>query len=123
MLEVLKPWFHRFIFTRFIDNPRAADPFSLAEVCRALPFASTSQRHDEVNGGQEELFVATNPEEAWELIHQTVGPNEVIVIAGSFFTAAEFRRLVSSRPLTGARSAKPGWGSPLAQDSGPELAT
>ena len=77
MLRVLLPRFDEVILTRYWSNPRGVPTDELELLCEGL---SLVPRH-----------VCADPETAWNLVGQIVGPEDLICITGSFFIAAELR--------------------------------
>ncbi len=91
MLGILVAGFDRIIVTRYVTNPRAIDTETLQrEVNRAVAMRA---------GPAPEIHVAATPQLAWEHVAERVVPEETVVIAGSFFIAAELRPLAIQRPL------------------------
>ena len=79
MLDGLLGRFDEVIFTRYLTNPRAAPPEELAR--RA--FESTGRRY----------AVRGEPGEAFRAVRRLAEPDDLICVTGSFFIAAEIRRL------------------------------
>ena len=87
ILEPLARRFGHVVATRFLDNPRAAQPEKVAETARRFVTQGTT------------IEVAETPQLAWEAAKQQVliegaAAGGVIVFAGSLLFAAEVRRLV-----------------------------
>ncbi len=82
MLCVLLPRFDEVILTRYWSNPRGVPTDELDLLCEEL---SPVPRH-----------VCADPETAWNLARQIVGPDDLICITGSFFIAAEMRAAMQS---------------------------
>ena len=80
MLEVLLPKFDAVIFTRYQTNPRGLPAEELMQLAAAT---SATQCH-----------LAADPATAWRLASRLAGPDHLICIAGSFFTAAEMRTAI-----------------------------
>ncbi|MEM6330741.1 MAG: folylpolyglutamate synthase/dihydrofolate synthase family protein [Planctomycetota bacterium] len=79
--RALAPAFGRVIATRFVENPRAVPPASLAEVFR--------------EAGAGRVATADDPASAWRLANEQTPRDGLVVIAGSFFIAAELRPVVA----------------------------
>jgi dihydrofolate synthase/folylpolyglutamate synthase len=90
MLRVLGPQFNQIVLTRYEQNPRAASVDVLQALAREVTTASCD--------------TAAHPAEAWGHLRRVVGPEHLVVIAGSFYIAAEMRRLVTANPLRPAPS-------------------
>ena len=86
MLESLLPWFETVLFTRFRNNPRAADPDDLASTAARIVDCRGAIAED---SGQ--LLVRPDAVTAWDTATQMVEPNGLICVTGSFFVAAEVR--------------------------------
>jgi dihydrofolate synthase/folylpolyglutamate synthase len=82
----LAPHFDRFVVTRYQENPRALSTARLAQTIRDHLIRKSVEMPD--------IVVSETPEEAWQYAIQTSLPGERICITGSFFLAAEMRRLV-----------------------------
>lgn len=78
ILSALAPEFDRVIATRFVENPRAVAPGRLAKGWRAAK-------------PQAVVLQAEEPLAAWRLALEVTPSDGLIVIAGSFFIAAELR--------------------------------
>ncbi len=85
MLEALAPRFDQIVLTRYENNPRAV---SVEELDAAARRVTTRPCH-----------LAATPAEAWRVVGRLAGPEHLISIAGSFFIAAEMRRLIREQPL------------------------
>ncbi len=81
MLERLTGRFDEVIFTRYTNNPRAVSPKKLLAVAVEL--------------GWQEPIVCTEPSDAFEEVSRRAKPEDLICITGSFFIAAELRRMFS----------------------------
>jgi dihydrofolate synthase / folylpolyglutamate synthase len=92
MLARLVPQFDAVVFTRYVENPRAMELEQLlAEAQRAQALAAAA------NGGAVRtaaLHVAPTPADAWQLARELTAPEDVLVVTGSFFLAAELRPLL-----------------------------
>lgn len=100
--RVLAPAFDRFLVTQYQENPRAADASELADLFRAI----LGEKTEEQAGLQERkgsvpanlspsVEVCPTPSDAWRRAGEITGTDDLIVITGSFFIAAEMRPLVS----------------------------
>ncbi len=84
MLRLLLPHFEHVILTRYLNNPRAMAPETLARLTRKIAFQLGRDRMP--------LHVQPDPASAWRLAHALATPGHVICVAGSFFLAAEVRQ-------------------------------
>lgn len=91
MLRVLLPHFDRVVFTRYADNPRAADPQQLVQVARLL--AAQLQQASHAGDGPE-LVVCPLPSDAIANFCAFEDPDALVCVAGSFFLAAQLRPLL-----------------------------
>jgi dihydrofolate synthase/folylpolyglutamate synthase len=87
IIEPLARRFGHVIATRFLDNPRAAQPEKVAETARRFVTLGMT------------IEVADTPQLAWEAAKRLVtkngaAGNGAVVFAGSLLFAAEVRRLV-----------------------------
>ena len=99
MLEVLGPYFEQIVLTRYRTNPRAVDLQELSSLA--------------VSVTQADCRACDTPERAWEHVRRTADPDHTVVVAGSFFLAAEMRRLIIADPCQPAAE-------PFACDAGPQ---
>jgi dihydrofolate synthase / folylpolyglutamate synthase len=123
IVRELAPYFDRFIVTQYQENPRATpaeklsrllvaallknQPFSrdaTAERVELIVSAEDSNKCEAKNGASPDIAILPTPQQAWRHVIETSIPGERICITGSFFLAAEMRRLV----LDYATSANPG---------------
>ncbi len=81
--------FDRFVVTQYQDNPRAIGADDLAQIVR-----------DILCGARADVCVSPTPHEAWQYVCSTAIPQERVCIAGSFYLAAEMRRLVLASAAT-----------------------
>lgn len=79
MLRRLAPAFHTAVLTAFHNNPRAVPPEDLLQIWRSI---SDRPAH-----------VFTNSDEALAFCRRIAGRDSLICVTGSFFLAAEVRRL------------------------------
>ena len=82
IIEPLARRFGHVVATRFLENPRAAQPEKVAETARRLVPEGTT------------VEVAETPQLAWEAAKRRLGSDGAIVFTGSLLFAAEVRRLV-----------------------------
>ncbi len=80
MLDLLLPRFDTVIFTRYQTNPRGMPADELLRLAETHP---RTNRH-----------LAADPAAAWRLATELAGPEHLVCIAGSFFTAAEMRTVM-----------------------------
>jgi dihydrofolate synthase/folylpolyglutamate synthase len=87
ILRALAPGFNRFVVTQYQENPRAVPARRLAEVL-ATQLAALGQ-------SAKEIVVCPLPTEAWRnaVAATADAENQMVVITGSFFLAAELRPL------------------------------
>lgn len=87
MLAILLPRFHHIVFTRFLNNPRSTPPQELEAVASLLGA-------DLPDCNQAEREVCDDPVLAWNAVKQRNTEEDLICVTGSFFIAAEMRRLI-----------------------------
>ncbi len=87
MLAELLGQFDHVILTRYLDNPRAVPVEELAAAASALT--------------DREFGICAGPAEAWDEARRLAAPEDLICVTGSFFTAAQLRREVLTRPYGG----------------------
>jgi dihydrofolate synthase/folylpolyglutamate synthase len=80
ILEVLLPHFQQVIFTRFTNNPRAADPAHLADLARTIE--------------RKEVAIEPQPELAWQKARTATGHDGLICVTGSVFLAGQLRPII-----------------------------
>lgn len=90
IVRELVPHFNRVFVTEYQDNPRAVDAEQLARIVRSEGFTDMPLTH------------CATPGEAWEQVCRTAEPGELVVIAGSFYLAAELRPAVLARQSVAA---------------------
>ena len=83
--RALAPNFLRIVATRYIENPRAMPPAKLAATLRAV-------------APKLEVTLSDHPTNAYAAATALAGIDGAVVVAGSFFLAAEVRRLVTQTP-------------------------
>lgn len=74
MLEKLKEYFHHFIITKYSNNPRCVSAEKILPLLNGQSF--------EVSG---------NPKEAYAMAIESLGRDDLLVVAGSMFLAGELR--------------------------------
>lgn len=79
-LRLLLPEFETVILTRYVDNPRAVPPEELRSIAAAM--------------SDRPVHVTDEPVSAWKLARKLAGPEDLIVVTGSFFLVAELRELI-----------------------------
>jgi len=84
MLAELLGQFDDVILTRYLDNPRAVPLKEIAAVASGLT--------------DRELRTCDTPAEAWDEARRLASRDDLICVTGSFFTAAQMRHEVLSRP-------------------------
>ncbi len=94
MLEALLPRFDEVIFTRYWSNPRAVPAEDLDAAAEGI---GTATRH-----------VCPDPQTAWRLAMRVATQQHLIVIAGSFFIAAEMRAVIEQTGGTAGATKTPG---------------
>jgi dihydrofolate synthase/folylpolyglutamate synthase len=77
--------FDRVIFTRYTSNPRSVPPEELAALAQQLTGQTAT--------------VCAEPSDAWDEISRLAHPDDLVCVTGSFFIAAEIRRIIADRPL------------------------
>ena len=80
LLEQLAPKFDAIVLTRYRNNPRSVPVEHLHRAWRAI-----SKRR---------VFQTADPADAWKLARQSANPDDLICVTGSFFIAAEIRKLI-----------------------------
>ncbi len=83
MLQALLPRFDTVALTRYTSNPRSAAPEELARLAH------------ELSGQRPPAF--TEPAAAWHAAKAQAEPDDLICVTGSFFIAAEVRRLFTAK--------------------------
>ena len=85
MLRLLVPCFDHIICTEYHENPRAYSAEKL--FTQANEIAKSS-------GANATIELRLTPEAAWSLLQESLEPNDVACVTGSFFIASEFRQLI-----------------------------
>ncbi len=107
MLAHLRGCFDEILFTRYLDNPRAVPPEELAACAarlsaeeRPLPAGRNGPRCGWEGSAPRPVSspwpVYGDPAGAWAAAIGRSRPDDLICITGSFFLAAEIRRLLRS---------------------------
>jgi dihydrofolate synthase/folylpolyglutamate synthase len=86
ILQAIVPHFDRYIATQYQENPRAVPAEFLAQT---LTDVLASRRG--------ELVICPTPALAWHYIRSTTLAHELVCVTGSFFLAAEMRRLIQGK--------------------------
>ncbi len=87
MLELLAQPSIVLFFTQFQNNPRAVPVDALVETMSAIA-------SDEKVAAKIEILSVPTPIEAFQLAKSTCGNDDILVISGSFFLAAELLPIV-----------------------------
>jgi dihydrofolate synthase / folylpolyglutamate synthase len=91
MLRLLLAEFDVAILTRFLNNPRAADPDVLIQTAEQIAVEQGAA----CSGAEScRLITRDNSTDAWDLARSLAGGDDVICVAGSFFLASELRSLI-----------------------------
>ena len=85
MLGRLLPRFDRIVLTRYECNPRSVPPDELARLALRL--------------GNHTPLICSTPAAAWDAVCDWAADDDLVVVAGSFFIAADMRRQFDRRPL------------------------
>ncbi len=87
VLRPLLPLFNQVLVTQFLENPRAREAKALAELVGQLMAEHPTDQKPTIP-------IVSTPADAWCKAVRGTDPSGVIVVAGSFFLAAEVRRLI-----------------------------
>jgi dihydrofolate synthase / folylpolyglutamate synthase len=87
MLRLILPAFDTVILTQYLNNPRAMEAEQLLKLALDL-------RAGHGPPASPVLHAAVRPPDAWRLAQTIARPEDLICITGSFFLAAELRKLV-----------------------------
>jgi dihydrofolate synthase/folylpolyglutamate synthase len=79
MLRCLLPHFHRTILTQYLNNPRAVPVEELAAAARELT--------------GEDYPAYQDPIRAWKAVRALASPEDLICVTGSFYIAAQIRKI------------------------------
>jgi dihydrofolate synthase/folylpolyglutamate synthase len=90
MLRLLLPRFDELVLTRYQDNPRGVPLEKLTALVRRL--------------GARRYHALATPPEAWARARALAADDDLVCITGSFFLAAELRRVILAEA---ARTAPP----------------
>ena len=93
MVAELCPAFDHVVFTRYTSNPRSVPAEELAAAAA---------------GACRSYWVCPDPPSAWDHVRAVARPDDMIVIAGSFFLAADMRVEIDARPLSFAMGSAKG---------------
>jgi dihydrofolate synthase/folylpolyglutamate synthase len=88
MLAELLPACDEIVFTRYLNNPRGVPPQELHELATAILATSSNEKLAPT------CHCFERPEEAWAWVQSRTTAEQLIGITGSFFFAAEMRRLL-----------------------------
>jgi dihydrofolate synthase/folylpolyglutamate synthase len=83
ILQTIVPHFDRYIVTQYQENPRAVPAEVLADILM-----------DVLASGRGEVVISPTPALAWQYVQSTTVTQELVCVTGSFFLAAEMRRLI-----------------------------
>jgi dihydrofolate synthase/folylpolyglutamate synthase len=92
IVRELVPHFCRVVVTEYQENPRAVPTARLGQ------FVRTELDRLGRSAAAEDVAELPLPLEAWQHLASTTGPDELLCITGSFFIAAELRRLLLATP-------------------------
>jgi dihydrofolate synthase/folylpolyglutamate synthase len=93
IIRELAPLFRRVVVTAYQENPRSVPTTKLARWVRAEYIRLGRRDADSC------ALEAPLPIDAWKLVESMAGPEELVCITGSFFIAAELRRVLLAAPL------------------------
>ena len=101
MLRVLLDRFDHVIFTRYANNPRGVPPEELQRLATAITKPRPSVALEGATNGRGFMLAETapTPTDAWDAVGRLAQPDDLVCVTGSFFLAAEMRRLIAERPL------------------------
>lgn len=88
MLRELLPQFDHIYLTQFTTNPRGLPLATLTQLAEKV--------QEELPPGSVTLHSVPTPNEAWKKCQAAAGPDAIICITGSFFLAAELRRICTA---------------------------
>ncbi len=97
MLALVLSGFDSVILTQYLDNPRAQtteDLLAMALALRAAAARGAKSASEEV--ARPVIHAMVRPQDAWRLARSMAHPDDLICITGSFFLAAEMRKLFRS---------------------------
>ncbi len=108
MFQVLLGRFDHVILTRYTNNPRGVPPEELQKLatywCGSSTAAPTEVSPLPLGEGPgvraANIEIAPTPADAWDAVGRLAQPDDLICVTGSFFIAAEMRRLIAERPLS-----------------------
>lgn len=100
MLRLLMPKFDRILLTRFLNNPRSVAPEELLRIAERIAGErvgeSTAAGDD---NGRPQFIVCPDPAGTHRRLLSDVAPDHLVCVTGSFFIAAEMRKILSELPL------------------------
>jgi dihydrofolate synthase/folylpolyglutamate synthase len=99
MLRLLTPEFDAIVLTRYVENPRAADPAELLAIANSWGRLSSPPRQTGMSAPL--IEIAERPDAALQRAREIAGPQDLICITGSFFLAAELRPLLAPSTVEG----------------------
>lgn len=88
IVRVLLPHFEKIVVTEYVENPRAVPTARLAKIVAA--------ELEKANGAgtTSQVIQEPNPQRAWQRVQATLHPQSLACVTGSFFIAAELRRVL-----------------------------
>jgi len=92
MLRLLVPEFDAIVLTRYVENPRAAEPAELLAVANLWGRLSSLPWQTGMSAPR--IETTQRPDAALARAREIAGPQDLICITGSFFLAAELRPLL-----------------------------
>jgi len=90
IVRELAPHFQDVVVTQYQENPRAVPTADLAKIFRS---ELKQLQRDKL---AETIIEEPNPIKAWKLVREKAAPDDLICVTGSFFIAAELRRVLMS---------------------------
>jgi dihydrofolate synthase/folylpolyglutamate synthase len=105
MLRLLVPKFDRILLTRYLNNPRSVAPDELLRVAQQIVADASREAIESRDGNGRprsappRITVCPDPASVHDELKTAVAPDELVCITGSFFIAAEMRRLLQESPL------------------------
>jgi dihydrofolate synthase/folylpolyglutamate synthase len=86
ILKTIAPYFDRYIVTQYQENPRAVPAEALARTLIDVAPSATGK-----------IVICPTPARAWQYVHRTAVDRELVCVTGSFFLAAEMRRMMHGK--------------------------
>ncbi|MCG2683973.1 MAG: bifunctional folylpolyglutamate synthase/dihydrofolate synthase, partial [Planctomycetales bacterium] len=99
MWRALLGRFDHAILTRYLNNPRGVPPEELRKLAACWCGSSTDCWCGSSTAAPT-VEIAPTPADAWDAVGRLAQPDDLICVTGSFFLAAEMRRLIAERPLS-----------------------